>query len=110
MTTSSVNEKEQQPSSSSAATAGGDTANCDYVNIDELLQDMKSNDGDGDCDKQGDLLGGAKMQRFLRTLLTVWAKTIFCLGIRSESRSRRQLIPCIRTVRSNGRHCILTSN
>jgi len=55
-----VNEKEQQPSSSSAATAGGDTANCDYVNIDELLQYMESNDGDGDCDKQGDLLGGAK--------------------------------------------------
>ena len=64
MTTSSVNEKEQQPSSSSAATAGGDTANCDYVNIDELLQDMESNDGDGDCDKQGDLLGGQRCRDF----------------------------------------------
>ena len=57
MTTSSVNEKEQKPSSSSAATAGGDTANRDYVKIDELLQNMAANNGDGDCDEQSDLLG-----------------------------------------------------
>ena len=57
MTNSSVNERGQQPSSSSAATAGEDSANRDYVNIDELLQDMAGNDGDGDIDEQGDLLG-----------------------------------------------------
>ena len=57
-TTSSVNERGQQPSSSSAATAGTDSANRDYVNIDELLQDiMASNDGDGDFDEQDDVLG-----------------------------------------------------
>ena len=39
------------------ATAGGDSANHDYINIDELLQDMAGNDGDGDGDEQGDLLG-----------------------------------------------------
>ena len=46
----------QQPSPSTT-TAGGDSANHDYVNIDELLQDMAGNDGDGDGDEQGDLLG-----------------------------------------------------
>ena len=45
----------QQPSPSTA-TVGGDSANRDYVNIDELLQDMPANDGDGDGDEQGDLL------------------------------------------------------
>ena len=50
-TSLSVNEREQQPSS---ATAGGDSANRDYINIDELLQDMADNDAYGD---EGDLLG-----------------------------------------------------
>ena len=50
-TSLSVNEREQQPSS---ATAGGDSSNRDYINIDELLQDMADNDADGD---EGDLLG-----------------------------------------------------
>ena len=31
--------------------------NCDYVKINELLQDMAANDGDGDCDEQSDFLG-----------------------------------------------------
>ena len=49
---SSVNDVQgPQPSSSTTATAGGDTANQEYVNIDELLQDMAANDGDGDCDE-----------------------------------------------------------
>ena len=52
-TSLSVNETEQQPSS---ATARGDSANRDYINIDELLQDMACNDGDGHGDEQGDLL------------------------------------------------------
>jgi len=52
-----VNGRGQQPSPSTAATAGGDSANHDYINIDELLQDMAGNDGDGDGDEQGDLLG-----------------------------------------------------
>ena len=30
--------------------------NRDYINIDELLQDMACNDGDGHGDEQGDLL------------------------------------------------------
>ena len=50
-------ERGQQPSSSTVATTGGDTANHDYINIDELLQDMAANDGDGDCDEQSDFLG-----------------------------------------------------
>ena len=55
------------------------------------------------------------MQRFLKTLLTVWTKMMFCLGIRSGCRisrrwSRRQLIRCIRTARSTGQRCVLTSN
>ena len=56
-TTSSVNERGQQPSSSPAARAGGDTGNCDYVKINELLQDMAANDGDGDCDEKSDFWG-----------------------------------------------------
>ena len=48
-----VNERGQHPSSSTA-TAGGDNANRDYINIDELLQDLADNDVDGD---EGDLLG-----------------------------------------------------
>ena len=51
-----VNERGQHPSSSTA-TAGGDKANRDYINIDELLQDMVVNNGDGDGDGEGDLLG-----------------------------------------------------
>jgi len=67
-TTSSVNERGQQPSSSPAARAGGDTGNCDYVKINELLEDMAANDGDGDCDEKSDFWG-PKMQRFSRTKL-----------------------------------------
>ena len=51
--TSTVNERGQQLSSS-AATAGSDSMNRDYINIDELLQDLADNDVDGD---EGDLLG-----------------------------------------------------
>ena len=47
-----------------AATAGSDSANRDYVNIDELLQDMAGNDGDGDCVEQGDLLGPKDVEIF----------------------------------------------
>ena len=36
---------------------GGNSTNRDYINIDELLQDMAVNDGDEDGDEQGDLLG-----------------------------------------------------
>lgn len=60
---------------------GGNSANRDYINIDDLLQDMGGNDGGGDG-KEGDFLG-LKMQRFLKTLLNVWIKMTFCLGIRS---------------------------
>ena len=56
-TTSSVNERGQQPSSSPAARADSDTGNHDYVKINELLQDMAANDGDRDCDEQSDFLG-----------------------------------------------------
>ena len=51
-----VNRTGQQPSPSTT-TAGGNSVNRDYVNIDELLQDMAGNDGDGNGDEQGDLLG-----------------------------------------------------
>ena len=47
----------QQPSSSPAARADSDTGNHDYVMINELLQDMAANDGDGDYDEQSDFLG-----------------------------------------------------
>jgi len=57
MTTSSVNERGQQPLSSPAARADGDTWNHDYVKINKLLQDMAANDGDRDCDEQSDFLG-----------------------------------------------------
>ena len=63
-TTSSVNERGKQPSSSSAATAGSDSANRDYVNIDELLEDIAGNDGDGDCDEQGDGIGAEDAKIF----------------------------------------------
>jgi len=66
-TTTSVNEIGQQPSSPSAAIAGSGSANRDYVNIDELLQDMAANDGD------------------------VWTKTMFCLGMRSGSRIFKEM-------------------
>ena len=56
-TTSSVNERGQQPSSSPVARADDDTGNHDYVKINELLEDMAANDGDGDCDEHSDLLG-----------------------------------------------------
>ena len=56
-TTSLVNERGQQPSSSSAPRASGDTGNRDYVKINEFLQDMAENGGDGDCDEQSDFLG-----------------------------------------------------
>jgi len=44
-----VNRTGQQPSPTTTTT-GGNNANRDYVNIDELLQDMVGNDGDGDGD------------------------------------------------------------
>ena len=62
-TPSSVNEKGQPPSSL-AAKAGGDSANRDYVNINELLQDMVGSDGDGDGNEQGDLLGPEDVEIF----------------------------------------------
>ena len=52
-----MNERGQPPSSSTAARADSDTGNYDYVKINELLQDMAANDGDGDCDEQSDFLG-----------------------------------------------------
>jgi len=74
---------------------------------------MGGNDGGGDG-KEGDFLG-LKMQRFLKTLLNVWIKMTFCLGIRSGWRiskrwSRWQLIHYIRIVRSIGQCCVLTSS
>ena len=63
LTPSSVNERGQQPSSSTA-TAGGDSLNCDNINIDELLQDMADNDCDGDGDEQGDFLGSEDPEIF----------------------------------------------
>jgi len=43
---------------------GGDNANRDYINIDELLQDMADNDCDGDGDEQGDFLGSEDPEIF----------------------------------------------
>jgi hypothetical protein len=50
-----VNDGGQQPSSSTAA-ADGDSANRDYISINDLLQDMTDNDG-GEDGEQGDVLG-----------------------------------------------------
>ena len=52
-----MNGRGGQQLSPSTTTAGGNSANRDCVNIDELLQDMTANDCDGDGDEQGDLLG-----------------------------------------------------
>ena len=60
---SSVNERGQQPSSSTT-TGGGDSVNHDYINIDQLLQDMAGNDGDGDGHEEGDLLGARRYRDF----------------------------------------------
>jgi hypothetical protein len=38
--------------------------NHDYVNIDELLEDIAGNDGDGDCDEQGDGIGAEDAKIF----------------------------------------------
>ena len=45
-TPSSVNERGQEPSSSTATT-GDDFAQRDYINIDDLLQDMGGSDDGG---------------------------------------------------------------
>ena len=58
-----MNERGQQPSSSTT-TGGGDNVNRDYINIDQLLQDMAGNDGDGYGDEQGDLLGSEDAEIF----------------------------------------------
>ena len=56
-TPSSANERGQRPSSSTA-TAGDDSSQRDYINIDELLQDMGCCDGGGvGDDEQDDFLG-----------------------------------------------------
>ena len=65
-----MNERGQQPSSSTA-TAGDDSSQRDYINIDELLQDMGCCDGGGVGDDEQDDFLGPKMQRFLRTWLTL---------------------------------------
>ena len=53
---STVNERGQQPSSSTVTT-GSNNANRDYINIDELLQVIADNDGDDENgDEQGDCL------------------------------------------------------
>jgi hypothetical protein len=49
-----VNDGGQQPSSLAAA-AGSNSSNYDYISINDLLQDMTDNDGDGD-DEQDDVL------------------------------------------------------
>lgn len=78
--TSTVHEEGQKPSSSTT-TMGGDSANHDYISIEDLLQDMGGNNSGGDGE-QGDVLG-PKMRRCLKILLTVWTKMTFCLEIQS---------------------------
>jgi hypothetical protein len=51
-----VNDGGQQPASS-IATAGSDSANRDYVDTHDLLENM-DNDGGGDADEQGDVVLG----------------------------------------------------
>jgi hypothetical protein len=41
-----VNDGGQQPSASTVAT-GDDSANCDYISIHDLFEDMADNDGGG---------------------------------------------------------------
>jgi hypothetical protein len=53
-----VNDGGQQPSSSTA-TAGNDSANHDYIDIHDLLENM-DNDGGRDADEQGDIVLGPK--------------------------------------------------
>ena len=57
LTTSSVNERGQQRSSSTATAGGNDRANRDYyINIDDLIQYMGGNGGGGNGE-QGEILG-----------------------------------------------------
>ena len=53
----------------------------DYINIDDLLQDMGGSDGGGVGDDEQDNFWGMKMQRFLKTWLTIWTKMTFYSGI-----------------------------
>ena len=61
-----MNERGQEPSSS-IATAGEDSAQCYYIKIDDLLQDMGGDDGGGVGDDEQENFWGMKMQRFLKT-------------------------------------------
>ena len=59
-TPSSVNERGQEPSSSTA-TASDDFVKHDYINIDDLLQDMGGSDGSGIGDDEQAIFWGLKM-------------------------------------------------
>ena len=63
---SSVNERGQEPSSSTA-TGGDNFGQHDYINTDDLFQDMGGSDGGGVGDDEQDNFWGMKMQRFLKT-------------------------------------------
>jgi hypothetical protein len=60
--TSTVNDRGQQPSSSTAA-ADGDSANRDYISINGFLQDIADNDCGGDGE-QGNVLGPKDVELF----------------------------------------------
>ena len=83
LTPSSVNERGQEPSSSKVTTSD-DFAQRDYINTGDLFQDMGGSDGDGVGDDEQDDFLGPKMQRFLRTWLTL-SKCMINSDDRSEA-------------------------
>ena len=58
-----MNGRGGQQLSPSTTTAGGNSANRDYINIDYLLQDIGGSDDGGDGE-QGDLLGSEDAEIF----------------------------------------------
>ena len=65
---------------------GEDSAQRYYIKIDDLLQDMGGSDGGAVGDDEQDNFWDMKMQRFLKTWLTIWTKMTFYSGIRGGGR------------------------
>jgi hypothetical protein len=79
---------EKQPSSAAAGGHGndtGDNADCDYIMMDDLLQDMADDDGGhGDGSEPVGVMEAEDVELFeeLGNLLTIWTTTTSCLGAR----------------------------
>ena len=111
---SSVNERGQEPSSS-IATAGDNFAQRNYINIDDLLQDMRGSDGGGvGDDEQGDLLGPEDAEIFENLANRMDQDDVLFGNPRwlenFKEMKQAAIDPLIRIARSIGRRCVLTSS